>query len=183
MLTMYLAMIDDEVDQLRFEDVYYRYRKQMLIVAQRILHNFSDAEDAIQNAFLGIAKNIKTIPVDEERAIKAYVLTCAQNAALSIQAKNQMKGEHLDISEVEIASNDDVFQKVLNSENYALLLRAISQLEPIYADVLLLFYVHEQSVTQIAELLMRNKETVRKQLYRGKKLLIELCVREGMELE
>ena len=55
MLLFYTAMIDDKPDQLRFERVYHSYRRQMLVVAERVLHDREEAEDAVQNALLGLA--------------------------------------------------------------------------------------------------------------------------------
>ncbi len=78
MLFMYAAMIDDEVDQLRFADIYHGYRKQMLLVAKRVLNNDEDAEDAVQIAFLGIAQRIKSVPSDDPKKLRAYVLTAAK---------------------------------------------------------------------------------------------------------
>ena len=81
MLFMYAAMIDDEVDQLRFADIYHGYRKQMLLVAKRVLNNDEDAEDAVQIAFLGIAQRIKSVPSDDPKKLRAYVLTAAKKPA------------------------------------------------------------------------------------------------------
>ena len=41
-------------------------------------------------------------------------------------------------------------------------------------------YVQEQSVNQTASILHRRSGTVRQQLNRGKRLLIELCREEGL---
>lgn len=179
MLLMYMAMIDDKPDQLRFERIYYSYRKQMIRVAERVLHNPDEAEDAVQNALLGIARNIKNVPQDE-RVERAYALTASKNAALLLLPKQQQRDNTLDFTELNIQSKDDLFQQVVNSLDYDLLLRAMRQLDPIYRDVLMMVYVQEQSVEAAADILQRKKETVRKQLQRGKKLLIELCVKEGM---
>ena len=62
MLFLYMTMIEEQADQIRFEQIYHGYRKQMLAVANRVLRNPEDAEDAVQNALLGIARNIKSIP-------------------------------------------------------------------------------------------------------------------------
>lgn len=56
----------------------------------------------------------------------------------------------------------------------------MKQMEPPYREVLLLVYVHGHTVKAAADILCRNRETVRKQLQRGKKMLIELCGKEGM---
>lgn len=179
MLLLYTAMIDEKPDQLRFERIYYSYRKQMLLTAERVLHNRDEAEDAAQNALLGIARNIKTVPQDE-RVERAYVLTAARNAALQLLPKQQQRDNTLDITDLNVRSKTDMFQQVVNSLDYDLLLRAMRQLDPIYRDVLLLVYVQEQSLDAAADILQRKKETVRKQLQRGKRLLAELCEKEGL---
>lgn len=183
MLLLYTAMIDDETDQCRFADIYHGYRKQMLVVAQRVLHNPEDAEDAVQTALLGIAQRIHAIPTDNEKALRAYVLTAAKNAALSMLPKKQERDKLIDITELTIASNDDLFEQIMASQDYELLLRAMRQLPGHYREVLMLILVHEYSVKDASAILHRREGTVRQQLNRGKKLLIELCRKEGMCFE
>jgi RNA polymerase sigma-70 factor (ECF subfamily) len=154
----------------------------MVYVAMGVLHNMSDAEDAVQNALLGIARNAENVPEDD-RTERAYVLTAAKNAALSMLAKKQPLEFSLDISDMPIPSSEELFQRVLNSQNYDLLLRAMRQMAPPYGEVLMLIYVQEQSIKEAAEILHRKEETVKKQLQRGKKQLIELCKKEGMCFE
>ena len=55
MLTLYLTLLDDEEDKNLFENLYYSYRKQMITVAQSVLQDSSDAEDAVHEVFLRIA--------------------------------------------------------------------------------------------------------------------------------
>ena len=100
MLFMYAAMIDDEVDQLRFADIYHGYRKQMLLVAKRVLNNDEDAEDAVQIAFLGIAQRIKSVPSDDPKKLRAYVLTAAKNAALFVLLQNDGAAVYINFQRV-----------------------------------------------------------------------------------
>ena len=181
MLMFYTTLIDAPADQVRFESIYYGYRKQMYTVAFRILRNREDAEDAVQNALLGIARNMASVPASNEAVIRGYVLTAAKNAALSLLPQKQRQDEVLDIAEVCIASEEDLFQRLTESQDYAGIRRAAEKLPPPYREVILLVCVHERSVTAAADLLCRNRETVRKQLQRGRKLLIALCRKEGME--
>lgn len=180
MLLLYTAMIDDVTDQRRFADIYYNYRKQMLLVANHVLHDPHDAEDAVQIALLGIARNIHSVPSKNEKIIKAYALTAARNAALSMLPKKQERDKIIDISEVNAASEADLFEQVMASQDYDLLLRAMQQLPVIYREVLMLIFIHEHTTKEAAEILCRREGTVRQQLNRGKKLLIELCKKEGM---
>ena len=183
MLFMYAAMIDDEVDQLRFADIYHGYRKQMLLVAKRVLNNDEDAEDAVQIAFLGIAQRIKSVPSDDPKKLRAYVLTAAKNAALSMLPKKQRRDNTFDISELVVVTGEDLFQQVMLSQDYDLLLRAMRQMPSPYREVLLMVCVQEQCVKDTAAILHRREGTVRQQLNRGKKLLVALCRKEGMCFE
>ncbi len=180
MLIFCAAMIDNEVDQLRFTDLYYAYRKQMLLVATRILHNAEDAEDAVQDALLGICQRMQSVPSDDPRKLRAYCLTAAKNAALSMLPKKQQRDSTMDISELAVASDEDLFQQVMLSQDYDRLLCAMRQLPPRYREVLLMICVQEQSVKDTAAILHRREGTVRQQLSRGRKLLVELCRKEGM---
>lgn len=182
MLSFYTAMIDDEQDQLRFEDIYYSYRKQMLYVAQQILRDPTEAEDAVQVALLGIAKSIKTVPAGNPKVVRAYVLVAAKNAALGMLPKKKQRDEMLNIDDIQTASSEDVFTKITLSQDYELLLRAMRQLPDIYREVLMLRYVQQQSENQIALLLNRKPSTVHQQITRGKKALVTLCRKEGMDL-
>lgn len=180
MLPIFAAMPEDPVEQLRFEDIYRNYRRQMLMVAQRVLRDSHDAEDAVQNALMGIAKHIHKVPAGNEKILRAYVLTAAKNAALSMLPAKQQRDDTVDISELTVAAEDDLFRQVAASQDYEGLLRAMRQLDPKYREVLMLVYVQEQSVRDAADILHRREGTVRQQLNRGRKLLIELCRKEGM---
>lgn len=179
-MLIYAAMIDNEAERCRFEDIYYGYRKQMLLVAQGILHDPGDAEDAVQNALLGIAQKIHSIPSGNEKIIRAYVLTAAKNAALSMLPKKKERDKLVDISEVSAASDEDMFERVAAMQDYDLLLRIILQLPARYRDVLMLILVHGLSVKEAAKVLRLREGTVRQQLNRGKKLLVELSGKEGI---
>lgn len=178
---MYAAVIDDDdEDMLRFERIYYGYRKQMLFVANELLHDTHEAEDAVQNALLGIARNIKSLSACDEKLIRSYVLTAAKNAALNLLPKKQRRDSEADIDELELADTDDVFYKVAMSDDRERLMKAIDKLPHIYRDVLLLYCVYGLKASQTAQLLGRKTSTVNQQVTRGRKLLAGLCVQEGM---
>ena len=181
MLFLYTALIDDEKDQLRFEEIYYGYRKQMLLVAQRILHDPIEAEDAVQTALLGIAKQIKSISSNNPQIVRAYVLTAAKNSALNLLPKKQQQNDLISITDIDIADETNLFEQIAASQDYELLFTAIKKIPSIYRDVLMLKYVQELSMKEIATLLGRKVSTVHQQLTRGKKLLIAQCREEGMD--
>lgn len=180
MFIMYMALIDNEADQLRFIEIYNSYRKQMFTVAHRILHDHFEAEDAVQTALLQIAKNIANVPVGMEKLTRAYVLTSVKRAALKMLPDAKKRIEAEDITEVVVSTDENLFERLCASQDYDLLLRAMRQLPQLYREVLLLICVQEMSTKSVAELLGRREGTIRQQVRRGKQLLVEICRKEGM---
>ncbi|MCD7871842.1 MAG: hypothetical protein LUG21_00710 [Clostridiales bacterium] len=70
MLYLYFAMIDGDNDNEKFEIIYYSYRKRMIYEAYLLLQNKCDAEDAVHDTFIKIARNIKSI--DNPNSKKLY---------------------------------------------------------------------------------------------------------------
>ena len=176
-----LAPMIEEADRRQsFEAIYTAYRKQMLAAAYKILDNPGDAEDAVQNAMVGIAKHIGKVPMENDRVLRAYVLTAARNAALSLLEKRQQRAQETELEEGLTASEEDLFRRVAASEDYEALLRAMRRLELVYREVLMLVFVQEHTVREAAELLGRKEGTVRQQLSRGRKKLIAICREEGI---
>ncbi len=61
MLVYYLQMMDTPEEKIRFEQIYLNYRGLMYRVAEGVLHNCQDAEDAVYNAFLRIIKQFNKL--------------------------------------------------------------------------------------------------------------------------
>ena len=61
MLAFYMAFIDDEDDREKFEIIYNVYRKRMVSTAYSLLRNHEDAEDAVHDTFIKIARNMNSI--------------------------------------------------------------------------------------------------------------------------
>ena len=183
MLMIYASVIDDAADLRKFERIYYLYRDQMFFVANKILNDEHEAEDAVQNALLGIARNIRSLPDDDKRLVRAYTLTAAKNAALNLLPEKLRRDMQLDIDEMDIADDEDVFERVAASEDREIISRAIEKLPDIYGDVLLLHCVCGLKIENTALMLGRKKATVKKQLTRARKLVAKLCIEEGMVFE
>ena len=72
-MIIYLQTIADPGDKSKFEHVYLTYRAYMFYIANGILQNAQDAEDAVHNAFLSIAKNIEKIGDPASLKTKGYI--------------------------------------------------------------------------------------------------------------
>ena len=82
MLIIYLQMIETPEEKSKFERLYLEYRGLMYHVAYEILHNEQDAEDAVHQAFVKIAENIKKIDDPVCPKTHGYVVTIVENLSL-----------------------------------------------------------------------------------------------------
>lgn len=181
-LTMFAALIDDETDLRRFERIYRTYHEQMLRVARGILSDPTEAEDAVHNALLSIAKTIRTVPKTQEPVIRAYVLTAARNAAWALLPEKKRRDQLLDIDALQVPAREDLFDQLLRSQEQALLQQCIQALPLLYREVLLLRYVVGLKPKAIAQTLGRPTATVQQQLTRAKAKLVQ-SYRQEVEKE
>lgn len=171
MLMLYLALIEDEADHATFEQIYYTMRDEMLRIANELLKNHADAEDAVQEAFIGLAIYIKHVP-KEHVAMRAYCLASARNAAIQYNKKNSHWQQILHIDSLKLSADDDVFEHIVRLEDSHALKKMLVNIPLVNREVLLLRYVSDMPPRKIAKLLHRKPETVRKQLLRGRQMLV-----------
>lgn len=61
MIGFYFTLIDSPIEQSKLEQWYGLYKRPMLSIAYDILHDYQEAEDAVHESFIKIAKHIKEI--------------------------------------------------------------------------------------------------------------------------
>lgn len=178
MLAFYLSLIDNDNDRKLFERIYYAHRKQMLTLAFAILENEDDAEDLVHDVFCNIAeKYMQSLQnIKNEQDMKNYLLKATKNFALN---KKRDTKPHISLHESEYMLNkydmndNEFLDMICNNISYQEVLSAIRSLDKKYEDVLYLHFVIGMTIPEVAEHLNRNKQTVKKQLFRGKLLLLE----------
>lgn len=178
MLTIYLNLIDNDNDRSLFERIYYSHRKQMLTVALSILKNEDDAEDLVHDVFCNIAeKHIQTLQnIKNEQDMKNYLLKATKNSALNMKRDTKrliLLNESETVFSKENLDDDKFFDMICGNLSYQEIISAIRSLDKKYEEVLYLHFVIEMTVPEVAEILSRNKQTVKKQISRGKALLLE----------
>lgn len=172
-MLIYLSLIDEPTDKEKFIDLYESYYRLMLYVAIGILHNQEEAEDAVQEACISIAKNIKKIEKPCSKSKNLCVLI-VKNKCIDILRKKE-KAPTVSFEEAIIESNsDDALEILLKKESEEHIQRAIARLSEKKRVVLQLRYFHEYSQKEIAELLGIPVNTVNMELYRGKQELKDI---------
>ena len=169
-MIIYLQMIETDADKDKFVQIYKKYKKQMLFVAQRILGNPHDAEDAVHQAFLSIIENFEKISEIECPETRAYIVIITERKALDIIRSNQKyAAEYVDqLGGIEFSMPND---HGLRS--------ALARLPARYREVLLLRFSAGYSTKELAELFEMNHASVQKLIWRAKEALAEELEKEG----
>ncbi len=164
------ALIDDLSDKEKFLQIYHCHRNIMYAKAMSILHNPALAEEAVQESFLSISKNISKILPAESSKTLSLVVIIVRNISINILKKEQLcRTEEIDENTADISS--DVLSRVISEQGYEYLLSQISSLDDIYKDVLTLKLTMDYDSAEIAELLGVPINTVNSRVFRGKKIL------------
>ena len=171
-MLVYLQLIDSPEERSRFEELYTSYRKLMFHVAKGILGNDQDAEDAVHDAFLSIAKNFDKISTEDRHKTKAFVVIVVEHKAINIyhQKKRASDIEYLDeITGISVHLPDD--------DGMA---SCLLKLPARYRELLLLKYEWGYDNRALSALLGISEAGVRKLNQRAKESLEKLCRKEGL---
>lgn len=174
MLMLYLQMLDTPEEKVRFEEIYLKYREKMFHVADSILHNDQDAEDAVHNAFLRIIKKFSRFQNTPVKDLAPQITVITRNEAISLQRKKK------DAAPLE---DWDGFAETTEAvSDYNSLVEAFTRLPATYRaamEMKLLGY----SDGEIAIRLGLSKTAVSTRISRGRQFLRDIVEREGFLLD
>ena len=169
MIALYLSLVE-EGQESKFEKVYYQYKDLMYYISYEVLFNERDAEDAVQEAFLRIAKNLSKIGEVKAKETKNFVVIITKREAMKIYNKKKKRCEAVDVD----------LETIKMSENHVLntVSLAIEKLPYKFSSLLTLKYVMGYSGKEISEITGLSENNVRQQLFQGRKMLSEMLGEE-----
>lgn len=157
----------------KLEEIYRIHGSLMLRVAMDVLHQKEDAEDAVQNSIISMAKHVDILGRVEDYRTISYICTVVRHAAIDIYRKKGKGDASYDEMAAEPAGVFDMERKVCEEEGVNRIVVAINKLDEGYREVLSLFYLNELSPREIADVLNRPYNTIRSQISRGRKMLCQ----------
>lgn len=182
MLFFYLSLIDDEDQCIKFKEIYTTYRMQMVHLAKSFLHSESDAEDVVHDVFLRIAtKHMPFIQgLKNPDDIRNYLLKATKNSSLNELKRKDHHHVSLEyvsegnLENIPNLTDDSFFEELCTKAEYEKVVKALISIDEPYRDIMYYHFVMELSVPDAAKHLGRNTATAKKQLVRGKKLLLSI---------
>lgn len=161
--------------------------KDIYSFCEQLTFNRLEAEDLYQDIFLTAMQKIDSIDVNHNP--KSYLLSIAvllwKNKRRKAAWRNRIVPEE-SMSEEKL----DVESSEMTPEGYAIKAQEVSMIKEEvkllpdkYQIPLVLFYVEEQSVEEIAKVMKIPKGTVKSRLHKARQLLKEQLLQRGMDMD
>lgn len=156
-----------EGDQRAFRELYTHYSSWLFAVCMRYSNTSDDAQDALQEAFIDVFKNLKQY--SRESDFKAWIKRIAVHRSLSQHRKKnakvyaQMKDEISDSCSL----HNDLMESLAADE----ILFYIKKLSPGRQQIFTAYFIEGYSHKEIAQLLGISEGTSKSQLHDAKREL------------
>lgn len=148
-----------------FEVVIRRYNQRLYRIGMSILNNDTEAEDAMQNAYIKAYEHLHSF--ENKSSFGTWLTRIMLNECLQQKKKNQRKIQQ---TENKTAMTTPAHM-LINKELKAVLEGAIAQLPEKYRLVFVLREVEEMSVKETSEILDIEETNVKVRLNRAKTML------------
>ena len=168
-------------DVAAFEQLVKRYDRKLLRIAQSVLHNTEDAQDAVQEAFLKAFQNLGQFRGESQFSTWLFRITVNQSLMklrrqlaireVSLDEDFQSDVEMLPMEVIDWAPNPE--QLYFASELGNLLHKALGELRPFLRTVFVLRDIEGLSIDQAAEVLSLTQTAVKARLSRARLQLRE----------
>lgn len=180
MLSEILALINDGADRSFVRMLYEQYEQMLYRAALNILHNRTDAEDAVQDTFVRIINNLDKIRDISCNETGYYLVIMVKNVSKNMQNKKQRHPE-IDIDELyDIQADCSVEEETLRKINAEIIREALSELSDDDYEIMFLYLIKEYSPAEISELFGISSNITRQRIFRAKQRLIKLLEKRGV---
>jgi RNA polymerase sigma-70 factor (ECF subfamily) len=143
-----------------------QYRRKVFGLAYSYLRNRDAAEDVTQDVFIKVWRALSTY--DGRASLSTWIYTITRNASLSALRAQR---PHSSLSDPEVMAQVDAADDAYNAEtalDAASLLKMVDQLPDKQRQVVMLFYMQEQSHEEVAAMLAMPIGTVKTLLHRAR---------------
>ena len=152
----------------RIEEMVYKYGDKLFRICLITLGNASDAEDAVQETLI---KYLQKAPdFENEEHEKVWLITVAVNKCRDIL---RYRKRHATVNIEEI-------QEFVKVDEDSGILDALMQVPEKYRIVMILYYIEEYRVSDIAKIIGKTASAVKMRLQKGRNLLREIYRKEYM---
>ncbi|MET3575709.1 RNA polymerase sigma factor [Bhargavaea ullalensis] len=165
------------------ELIYAEYERFIYHLCLKLTRNKDEAEDLMQDVWLKVVRNEKSLEgVDH---VKAWLTTICMNTFRDRYRKTVRRSQHvmeqpetldvpiLDLVPCSAPTAEDLLER---DDLRDIVQSKLGELDAIYRNTVLYFYVNQYSLIEIAELMKVSIGTVKSRLFRAKQRLKEMML-------
>lgn len=151
-----------------FRNLVEKYKDVSLSLACSILKDEVEAEDALQDAFMKVLKNINKFRFDA--SFSTWLYRIVVNTCLTLKEKDR---KHLydDVSEIQDVQSEDLssLDRYSEKERTGYIVETLKLMKPDEALLLRLYYLCELNISEIREVTDFTESNIKVILYRARK--------------
>lgn len=152
------------------------WERQLFYYIRGLVDREQDAWDVLQETWLRVVKDIGSLR--DPKALSAWLYTIARNRALSHGRAAARDKKYLDCEEsIEYAASPD---EDFSFEDADAIHSGLSKLSLPHREVLILYFMEDLSIDEIAEVLGSRSGTIKSRLHFAKRALKSILQQEGI---
>ncbi|GEK30451.1 RNA polymerase sigma factor [Kurthia zopfii] len=170
---------------IQLETVYEEYNRYIYHLCLKLTRNKAEAEDLMQEVWVKVVRYESYVAQVDH--LKAWLTTICMNTFRDRYRKNVRRSKYmmnqpdtLDVPILDLVPNNELTtEELIEKEDVASLVQSkINELDGIYRNTLLYFYVNQYSLVEIAEIMKVSIGTVKSRLFRAKQRLKEMMLND-----
>lgn len=162
------------------DELFSEYRQMMFNIAMGILHNKSDAEDVVQDAFLWIINNLEKISQIPCNKTASYIAIITEHHSLNkIKKQNNHPLDDIDEHQ-ELSSDVSVEKAAIDKITVEKIKQTLCLLSEKDRYILQLHFFEQRSDSEISEIMGLPEKSVRVYVHRARKRLLKILEKEGI---
>ena len=171
-------------DTAAFRDLMTKYQEFSYVVAFRILKNKEDAEEACQDAFVKVYKQLEKFKMESK--FSTWLYTIVYRSALDKRKKMEHESNFIDVEDdnmIVVSDLDDAFELLEKEERKQAVSLAMEELDGEEASLLTFYYMKELSLKEISEIVDLNANHLKIKLHRARKKMATILRKQLLSHE
>ncbi|MBQ0138088.1 MAG: RNA polymerase sigma factor [Kurthia sp.] len=172
---------------IELEAVYEEYNRYIYHLCLKLTRNKAEAEDLMQEVWVKVVRYESYVAQVDH--LKAWLTTICMNTFRDRYRKNVRRSKYmmnqpdtLDVPVLDLVPNNEIStEDMIEKADIAQLVQSkINELDGIYRNTLLYFYVNQYSLVEIADLMKVSIGTVKSRLFRAKQRLKDMMMQDAV---
>jgi RNA polymerase sigma-70 factor (ECF subfamily) len=156
--------------------IYEKYKRDMLSLANALLHDLNTAEDIVHDVFISFVQSADEFKLTG--SLKGYLLTCVANLSRDRICSKKRSPQGLNDADIQASNYGIPSQTVISAEQLHRLRDAIARLPYEQREVVILHLQAGRTFKQIAELRQASVSTIQSRYRYGLEKLRAFLNRE-----